>query len=282
MNLTNVHNLPDALVAALANDQYVGGGDISATKLIDAPRIRTLSRKYKDSIVVDASEMIWSLMGQAVHTVLERANTSALVEKRLFWDVDGWQLSGQFDRLHLGEKALQDWKVTTVFKAEGSDDWERQLNVLRYLAVKNGYEVESLQIIAIFRDWRRSDAKRNPDYPQQNVRIINVPVWTMEKAEAYVRERIAMHQASDRGEEIDCTDEERWYSGTTYALMKEGGKRATKVTQTKDELGEVPKGYFIEERKGGYRRCEGFCDVAAFCPQYQTYLKENQANDDQH
>jgi hypothetical protein len=85
MQLTNRLNLPDALVAAIANDSYVGGGDISVTKLIDSPQIRTLGRKYKDSIVVDVSERIWALMGQAVHTVLERANTSAVVEQRLFY-----------------------------------------------------------------------------------------------------------------------------------------------------------------------------------------------------
>ena len=67
MQLTNRLNLPYALVAAIANDSYVGGGDISVTKLIDSPQIRTLGRKYNDSIVVDVSERIWALMGQAVH-----------------------------------------------------------------------------------------------------------------------------------------------------------------------------------------------------------------------
>lgn len=274
MQLTNRLNLPDALVAAIANDSYVGGGDISVTKLIDSPQIRTLGRKYKDSIVVDVSERIWALMGQAVHTVLERANTSAIVEQRLFAEVNGWKLSGQFDRMHLGDKTLQDWKVTTVFKASGSIEWERQLNVLRYLAHKNGYEIDSLQIIAIFRDWRRSDSVKSESYPQENVKVIDVPVWSMEDTERYIDERIKLHQASDRGDEVLCTDEERWYAGTTYALIKEGGKRATKVSVSKEDLGEPPKGYIIEERKGGYRRCEGFCDVAQFCQQYQQQKQE--------
>lgn len=282
MNLTNLLGLPDAFVAAVRNDSYVGGGDISVTKLIDAPQRRALYKKYRESVVEDVSERVWSLMGQAVHTVLERAGTSALVEERLYMDVNGWKLSGQFDRLHLGDKTLQDWKVTTVFKADGSEDWERQLNVLRLLAHENGYEVERLQIIAIFRDWRRSDAARNPDYPQQNVKVIEVPTWSLEKTREYVNERINMHQAADRGENVPCSDEERWYAGSTFALIKEGGKRATKVAQTKEELGEVPKGYVIEERKGGYRRCENFCEVAPFCPQYQFDREGEVKNDDSH
>jgi hypothetical protein len=279
MNLTNLHGLPDAFVAAVRNDSYVGGGDISATKLIDAPQRRALYKQYKSAVVEDVSERVWSLLGQAVHTVLERAGTSALVEERLFAKVNGWELSGQFDRLHLGDKTLQDWKVTTVFKADGSEDWERQLNVLRFLAHENGYEVDHLQLIAIFRDWRRSDAVRNPDYPQTNVKIIDVPVWSLDQTKAYVEERIAMHQKADRGEFVPCSDEERWYAGTTYALIKEGGKRATKVAQTKEELGEPAKGYVIEERKGGYRRCENFCEVAPFCGQFQ-FEKGEVKNDD--
>ena len=71
--VTNVHGLPEALVPAVTNDPYVGGGDISVTKLIDAPQVRALTRKHHDKLVVDVSERIWALLGQGVHTVLERA-----------------------------------------------------------------------------------------------------------------------------------------------------------------------------------------------------------------
>ena len=122
MNLTNLHGLPDAFVNAVKNDSYKGGGDISVTKLIDSPRRRVLNRQFKEFVVEDVSERVWSLMGQAVHTVLERAGTSAMVEERLYMDVHGWKLSGQFDRLDLVDKTLQDWKLTSVFKASGSED----------------------------------------------------------------------------------------------------------------------------------------------------------------
>ena len=137
-NITNIHNLPDALVAAVRNDPYQGGGDISVTKLIDAPQRRGLWARHKDDIEEDVSERIWSLLGQAVHHILERAETNALVEQRLFAEVGGTILSGQFDRLHFDTKTLSDYKVTTAFKAEGSEQWTRQLNVLRWLAYKNG------------------------------------------------------------------------------------------------------------------------------------------------
>lgn len=267
MNLTNLLGLPDAFVAAVKNDPYTGGGDISVTKLIDSPQRRVLYGKYKDFVVEDVSDRVWALMGQAVHTVLERAGTSALVEERLFMEVNGWKLSGQFDRLHVADKTIQDWKVTTTYKADGDDSWTKQLNILRMLAIANGHDIERLQVVAIFRDWQRSKAERDDKYPKSNVKVIELPVWSNEQAMQYITERVSMHQAAVKGEEVLCSDDERWYAGSTFALIKEGNKRATKVADTKEELGEPAKGFFIEERKGGYRRCEGYCEVAPFCPQ---------------
>lgn len=273
MNLTNTHGLPDALVNAVRNDPYTSGGDISVTKLIDAPQRRTLYKKYREFVVEDVSERVWSLMGQAVHTVLERAGTNALVEKRLYADVGGWSVSGQFDRLHLADGVLQDWKVCSVWKAGGDVAWERQLNCLRWLAHKNNLPVTKLQVIAIFRDWKKSEAARNSGYPPRNVMVIDVPLWSLEEAQDYISSRVQLHQSSDAGEQIQCSDEERWYSGTTFALVKDGGKRAKKVASTKEELGELPPGHFVEERPGIHRRCESYCEVAPFCKQYQQ-LKE--------
>lgn len=275
MNLTNIHGLPDALVNAIKNDPYTGGGDISVTKLIDSPRKRVLGKRYKDLVTVDVSEMLWALMGQATHTVLERAKTDALVEKRLFAEVDGWQVSGQFDRAHIEDGVMQDWKVCSVYKAKGDENWERQLNCLRWLAHKNGMKVDRLQVVAIFRDWKKSEALRQSDYPGQAVMTIEVPVWTLEYAEEYVRTRVAQHKDAENQDLPLCTDEDRWYSGTSFALMRTGLKRAKKVAQTREELEPVPDGYFIEERPGVNRRCESYCDVAPFCEQYQR-IKEQQ------
>jgi len=267
---TNIYGLPDAFVNAVLNDPYQGGGDISATKLIDSPRRRTLYRQNKDQVVEDVSERVWAVMGQAVHAVLERAQTSALVEERLYADVNGWKVSGQFDRLHLADGVLQDWKVCSVFKADGDEQWTRQLNVLRWLAHKNGYEAHRLQVVAIFRDWKRSESQRRDDYPRQSIQVIDVPAWTLQECEKYVAERVVLHQASDMTGEVECSQEERWYTGTTYALMKDGGKRAKRVVSIIADLGEIPPGHYVQERPGRNRRCEEYCEVAPFCSQWRA------------
>lgn len=268
--ITNKHGLPEALVKAVQNDPYTGGGDISVTKLIDSPQRRQLLLAHGSAVEEDVSERIWSLLGQAVHHILERAGTDTLVEQRLFAEVAGWKLSGQFDRLHLASKTLSDYKVTTTYKAKGDDNWTRQLNVLRWLAFQNGFIVDHLEIVAIFRDFRKSEAERNPEYPQQAVKVIPIPVWPLDETEEYIRERVKLHQVAQAGRPswgvAPCTDEERWYSGDKWALMKPGAKRALRVLDEKPT--DVPDGLVLEHRPGIYRRCETYCEVAKWCPQW--------------
>ncbi len=278
MNLTNTYNLPDAILQAVKNDPYKGGGDISVTKLIDAPQRRQLISKFKDAIVEDVSDRVWSLLGQAVHTILERANKSDIVEERLYAEVNGWQLSGQFDRIDLHGTTLDDYKVTGVYKAMAGDvkDWTWQLNILRWLAIQNGHKVDGLRIIAILRDWKKSESQRKQNYPIAPIVSIDIEVLPDDVIYQYICERISLHQKASAGEQVLCTDDERWYEGTKWALMKKGGKRAIRVYENKDEIeSPIADGFFIEERKGGYKRCAEYCEVAPFCDQYQADRKED-------
>lgn len=266
--VTNVHGLPEALVRAVTNDPYTNGGaDISVTTLIDAPQIRRLKKVHAEQITVDVSERIWALLGQGVHTVLERAalrSEGMVAETRLFATVRGWRLSGQFDVMALESGVLSDYKVTSVAKLQDTDKWTQQLNILRWLAYKNGEAVQSLEIIAILRDWKKGMAEKSPTYPQTPIVRIPIPMWAMDEAEEFIDERVMLHQMEEAG---GCTDEERWYTGTTYAVVKPGSTRALRVLDEPPEPSSVPEGYTVEERPGVYRRCESYCEVRAFCPQ---------------
>jgi hypothetical protein len=283
--LTNVHGLPQAIMDAVTADPYTGGtGDISCTKLIEAPQIRVLGGKHTNEITVDVSDRVFSLMGQALHTVLERAGLKeegVVIEERLYAEVNGWAVSGQVDRIHIADGTLSDFKMTTVWKQHGSDSWTRQLNVLRWLAHQNGHQqITRLEVVAVFRDWRKTEAKRNPSYPQAAIMTIPVPVWPLDEAEEYIRERVYIHQAASRGEEVPCTDEERWFSGNTYALMKTGGKRALKVSADRSALPELTEGQYIDVRVGEYKRCQHYCDVSQFCEQWAKTKRTGGVNDD--
>ena len=279
MEITNHANLPDAIVQAITNDPYPHGktGDISATTLIGPPQIRMLKRQHWHELKEDAADRIWSLLGQAVHTILERAETVALTEERLFAEVEGWQVSGQFDRMAYfqegGRRILQDYKVTSVWSVINGpkQEWIDQLNTLRYLATRNGYPVDRLQVVTILRDWSKNRAKQGGDYPAQQVAVIEIPVWSMAETERYVIERVRLHQAAEDGARIDCTPAERWEKPSTWAVRKPNRKTALRVfddEQQARELAEQTPGGYIEHRPGESTRCMSYCAVRDFCPQW--------------
>ena len=115
-SITNNHGLPGPLVTAIRNDDYDrGDSDITVTELIAPPRQVALKRKHAGEITEDASDRIWSLVGQVGHAILERAGKDAhIVEKRLYATSKDWKVGGKAD-LYLSEKAIIDYKFTTVY-----------------------------------------------------------------------------------------------------------------------------------------------------------------------
>src|SRR3990167_726063 len=157
MNWSNKYGLPQPLASAIMNDPYEAVGYISVTGLIKPPRIRLLEKRHKEEIVEDVSEHIWRLLGQSVHSVLERADTfNHFSEERMVADVLGWQVSGQPDLLD-PDGILSDYKVTSVYSFLLGDkpEWQAQLNLYVWLYRKHGWEAKGAQIVAILRDWMR-------------------------------------------------------------------------------------------------------------------------------
>lgn len=149
-----------------------------------------------------------------------------------------------------------------------------------------GKKVIGVQICALIRDWSRREASVKADYPQAPIQVLELPLWPLEKTEAYIKERIEAHRMSkvqaDWGDELPpCSDDDRWVRETKFAVKREGRKTAIRVFDTEQEakdLAEKEKGY-VEVRKGEAIRCTGnFCGVAQWCSQYQQSLKE--ANDE--
>ena len=276
--LTNKHRLPAPLVSALTADWYHQPGHISVTGLIKPPRIRQLELRYTDQIVEDVSDKIWMLLGSAVHGVLERAETvSCLQEERLAVDVAGWTITGQAD-LWEEPGILSDYKITSVWAGINGPktEWESQLNIYAHLYRVAWFPVEGLQVVAIYRDWQKNRAKQGNGYPQCAAGVLPVMVWPEVEVQEYIKERVTTHQAAESLPDIGlpyCTPEERWERPTTYAVMKKGRKSAVRVLGSRLEADEMAEekgaGHYVEVRPGESVRCEGYCQVAPFCSQYQ-------------
>jgi hypothetical protein len=290
MNLTNKHNLPQTFVNVIQRPTYSkGSSEISVTEILSPPQIVQLRRQYSDLIEVDAADQVWSLFGSAVHNILQHGkDDNHVVEERLFTQFNNWSISGQIDLQEYqsdGSVVISDYKVTSAWAVQQEKtEWIDQLNIYAWLVERvKSVPVTGLKIVGIVRDWSRREAANKETYPQAPVVVIDIPLWVGLVRENYIRDRLNMHNEANfsavSGEMPACTPEEMWEKPTTYAVMREFGKRAKKVFLFKQEaeayLAEQKGTHFIETREGGRTRCESFCQVAPFCEQYKTYLMEN-------
>lgn len=288
--ITNKHNLPQTLVnLAESRDYSRGNSHRSITQLIDAPQISVLRMINENRITEDVVDTFWANLGSALHHITEKgADDKHLVEERLFVDVEDWTISGAIDVQRLEDDnsiTIMDYKFTSVWAVKNPKlDWERQLNCYAYLVEANKkVKIKELQIICFLRDWNRNNAKRDINYPQQQIVVVPIKLWDFEERSKYVADRVRTHQEALQdymnGKDMaECTFEEMWKREDTYAVKKKKNKRALKVfeieTDAKEFAKEKGEEYEIEFREGVAVRCEdNYCKVNQWCPQYQQVLK---------
>lgn len=247
MNITNIHGLPESIVSAVRNDAYDGPQNelkrISVSTIKDSPRIHFLKLAHWEDLVEDVSDCLWKLLGTALHTVLERADkTDSVKEQRLEVELDGITISGQMDVRD--DEEISDYKSTSVwtivYNPNGKLEWVQQLNIYAWLVWKKlSKEIKRLSVNAILRDHTKSKVGGN--YPLVPFVTIQLPVWGVDKTEAYLKERVAMFKACVGLADDDlppCSKDEMW------------------------------------EKKGKRTRCENYCPVNKFCNIYRKYTED--------
>jgi len=299
--ITNNKGFPEALVKAVENDSYSKGrADRSVTGLLAPPRQAALKEIHEADLTEDVADRTYALYGQLIHLLLERAgeqDRNALTEERMFTEVGGWTISGQTDTITLTEDdgwVVSDYKFVTSYKFKRNysgelvmpAEYEQQLNMYAHLLRENGFKVDGLKIVAIYRDWSKMEAKRDRNYPQLGAETHDVKLWSEEDAKAFMEERVRLHQAamplslSTKENDLpECDDEERWARPDKYALKTNAtSARARKLfdsdsdatTWANNPSNKMKPGWMIEHRPGANIRCENYCLVSEYCEQFQT------------
>lgn len=286
MKLTNNYGIPQTFMNVLARPTYSKGkAHLSATQLLNSPKIVALTNKFDSELEQDASDMIWSIFGSAVHNFLEHGkDENHLVEERLHVEHDGWKISGAVDLQMVNDSGIdiRDYKTTSVWAVMNEKiEWELQLNVYAWLIEKvKKTPVTSLGIVAILRDWKAREKQQKEGYPEAPVKEVPIRLWTMEEREQYVSNRISAHSACEfeletGGNLPDCSPDEMWEKPAVWAVRKTGNVRAKSLHDNEasalQALEELGKGYEIEFRAGERTRCESYCLVNTYCQQYRDY-----------
>jgi hypothetical protein len=291
MKLTNKYDIPQTIVNVLERPTYSKGkAHISATQLLNSPKIVALTKKFEDELEQDVSDMVWSLFGSAIHNVLEHGkDDNHIVEQRIHAEHDGWHISGAVDLQVINPEGhdIKDYKTTSAWAVMNEKkEWEEQLNIYAWLVEKvRRVPVTSLGIVAIIRDWSRRDAATKEGYPPAPIKELPIKLWSFEEREAFIDKRIALHSACDFAMETDgslpdCTPDEMWEKKTVWAVRKKGNVRAKALYESeklaleaKEILG---KEFEVEVRLGERTRCANFCPVSQYCEQYRDYLNNKE------
>jgi len=286
MKLTNEYGIPQTFINVLERPTYnKGKAHLSATQLLNSPKIVALTRKFEDEIEQDASDMVWSVVGSAIHNFLEQGkDDNHIVEQRIHVEHDGWHVTGAVDLQEVAADGIhvKDYKFTSVWAAMNEKpEWENQLNIYAWLVEKvKKVPVQSVTIVAMLRDWSRRDREKE-GYPKAPILEIPMRLWPMEEREAYVTKRISLHSACEfametEGDLPNCTPEEMWEKPTVWALRKKGNVRAKALYESEElataALEQYGKDFEIEVREGERTRCANFCPVSQYCQQYRDYL----------
>lgn len=279
MKITNKLNLPQPLVDAITySDRNREGCDYTITELIEPPRIGALKQKHANELEEDASDRIWALVGSAAHEILRRAAIGGKIgfaEERAIVELNGFKIGGQMD-FGICNGKLTDYKVTSVYTVQGGgrDEWTAQENCYAFLCSHYGVAITELEITAIMRDWSVKKARQDDGYPPHQVATIKVPMWTLAKTEAYLVERIAMHEAARAGNGLpECSDEDMWAKPEKYAVMMPKAKRAKRVFDNWDEAVQLANeiGANVQHRPAERPRCEDYCVVSQFCESFKKW-----------
>lgn len=277
MKYTNKHRIPEVMVRVLINDEYSkGDADISVTGLLSPPQMRHLMEKHDDEIVVDVSDLIYSLQGKSVHHLAEVAaggDYNMLTEKSIYSQYLGWKIKGQFDHVLLGEGLLLDFKTCSSHKVSNGavpEEWVQQTNIYKRLLQKEvGLTISQIQVCAIVKDYSKHAAQTKQGYPPAPIFVLDIPVWEDDAIDAFIEERVRLHQQE---EPPACTDKDRWARDEKWAVMKRGNVRALRLFDNPfeaEQFASTSAALYVEHRPGDLIRCQDWCHAAPFCKQWQ-------------
>jgi len=259
----------------------------SVTELLMPPQMLRLQRAMDATLEIPISRKMWAVLGKALHQLIAE-NDEEFSEHRVLRSIDGFTISGTIDWGECDRHVfrLNDWKMSSVWTYvlephHLRKEWIQQLNCYRYLFGLGRKQVcDELSIVCHFRDWRRSEQRRNPaEYPPKDIMKIDVPIWSDEDTLNFIRNRIVLHEM-----EVSepCSKDETWLRGEKWAVMKDGRKTALRVLDTNAEAihwmqdQKNSNELYIEHRPGEPIRCvQGYCDVAGVCPQHAKWMEEH-------
>jgi len=196
-----------------------------------------------------------------------------------------------FDTIPLYDKetkTLYYTKICNTFHATKSDlrnSWVRESNMQAYILQVNGFDVEKIEAIMIFKDFSAARVD-SPDYPKSQIETMLLPLHRSEDIEKLIHIQLKKHMRAYHGDVAECTPSERWAESDSWSVKTKGLPRAHKTGLQSIEEAEAWLGANrvrfinaeVEFKKGKSRRCESYCPVREHCQQFKNEQLKNKQN----
>jgi len=297
MQYTNKLNFPQYIVDWLVHDDYDHNSNpytISATTIMKPTRSHILTMRHADTLQQDASDLIASRIGTAIHDSIERIESENVTkELRLHRKIQieniEYTVSGKFDILVTDNNqvaTLRDIKTTSVWSyVFGSKDldYKLQLSIYRWLLLGSDYKVNTVGYIDFFfTDWQSMKARQDNKYPQKKILAgYEIELMSSDEVEAYIQERLSKleNNLQKDDNELDlCTKKELWAGEEVFAIYRNTSSRAAKLCKSYEEAIKYKQDKKIdgriERRPPKVRRCS-YCAAFPFCNQGQELNRLN-------
>jgi hypothetical protein len=290
MKITNELDLPYGFVKAVSTAPHNVEGSLSATTLLKGIKETILTIRHWDELSIDAADKVWQVFGTAVHALLEREGEDEVTEETMSQEIGGVTITGRMDCYNLRTGVITDYKTASVWKLMAGDsyDWYRQGMIYAWLLTKSGFEVDRCRFVALLKDHSKAKARHDRNYPKAPVWVYQFSVFRerLEDIERYITAKVEQYlQYKDAEDDFipPCSPEERWAKPTTWAVRKQGVKRAHRVMEAEEAAqklaADLGKGYFVEERRGEQTKCEGYCTCREFCSFYRALVAAETAEE---
>lgn len=159
-----------------------------------------------------------------------------------------------------------------------------QASIQKYLLTKSGYDVKECKVIIIYKDYNTHIKKNSRTYPAAQMTESHVSTYKMDKVEEYILNKIKDRVKAERGENIPCSNVDRWKEADTISIVRFNASTGYKQTVKKGlrtveaaqhwmmEHPTLSNGCTVEVVRGDSVRCRDYCPVAQHCPQYKQEM----------
>jgi hypothetical protein len=174
-------------------------------------------------------------------------------------------------------KALEEQPNVRIKNWDLIHPWIQEINLKAHLCRVDGRKIGRAEIIAVYKDWHRSMAERDPHYPAANTEILAVELLDRGTALDLFNYRVELFKACEKTKDEKlplCTEKERWETPEKWEVWAKGGQKSSYIAETKHEAEyriirmTTGKQYEIRHVPPVPVRCKHHCMAAPFCSQY--------------